>query len=177
MNLVRSVFIATASVLALTGIYAQTKSEARLSPLADGYVRVETDAYRIEVPKGWAVTRETPWGQRKATPEGKTGGELGMMTGGRTQSSWEELYQTSLYFIQREEKGKATPFTVGKSAQGYETASFSVLDGEGFARRRFVLMRDGQGTLLALSIRIPARAQESELKKHFDRLVRTAVIR
>lgn len=154
-------------------------ADAQITPLRDGYDRVDTKAYRIEVPRGWTVTRETPWGQRKATPasDAKASAELGMMTGGQTRATWDELYRTSLYFILREDGGKATPYTLGKSAQGYDTASFSVLDDQGFANRRYVLLRDDAGRLLALSIRIPTRAKEAELMKHFDRMVRTAIIK
>jgi hypothetical protein len=149
------------------------QADAKIVDLRDGFVRVETAAYSIEVPKEWKVSEETRWGQRKA--KGKHG-ELGMMTGGRTRATWEQLYDTSLYFIMREESGKPTPFKVSKTKQGYEAATFSVLDDKGFATRRYVLLRDKAGSLLALSVRIGEKQREKELAAAFDRMVKSAKI-
>jgi len=141
--------------------------------LKDGYVRVETPSYTIEVPKAWSVSAETPWGARKLSPDqGKA--EMGTMTAGPTRAGWEELLRTSMYFILREEKGKPTPNTISRTSQGYEACSFSVLDEEGFAKRRYVLLKNSDGRVLALNVRIPDRQSEAALAKHFERLVRTA---
>jgi hypothetical protein len=150
-------------------------ADAKIVDLKDGFVRVETPVYTMEVPKGWAVSRETNFGQRKAkAPNGK--GELGMMTGGQTDASWDSLYRTSLYFIMREERGKATPYQITKTKQGYDAATFSVVDEDGFASRRYVLLKDANGALLALSVRIGDRKQEKELVGAFDRMVRSTRI-
>lgn len=147
--------------------------DAEVVDLKDGFIRVKTSAYSLEVPKGWKVSPETPWGARKMVPtEGR--GELGAMTAGPTRASWDDLYRTSLYFIQREEQGKPTPYTVSKTAQGYEAASFTVLDKEGFAARRYVLLKDKNGRVLALNVRIPGRQAEPKLVPIFERMVRTA---
>ena len=42
------------------------QADAKIVDLRDGFVRVETAAYSIEVPKEWKVSEETRWGQRKA---------------------------------------------------------------------------------------------------------------
>lgn len=147
--------------------------DAKVVDLGDGYVRVESSLYTVEVPKGWAVGAETPWGARSMAPEG-TKGELGVMTAGPTTASWDELYQTSLYFIMREERGKATPYELSRTRQGYEAMSFSVLDSEGFPARRYVLLKAPSGRALALSVKIPSQASEKQWQVHFERMVRTA---
>ncbi len=152
---------------------ATAPADAKVTDLGDGYVRVSTEIYSIEVPKGWVVSRETPWGQRKATNEA---GELGVMTAGNTRSTWDELYRTSLFFIQRERKGKPTPYEITKTAQGYEACTFSILDEEGFADRRYVLLKSKAGEAIALSVQIRDRKATKDLVAHFDRLVKSAKI-
>lgn len=165
--------ISALALLAVASVAAADPKDARIVDLRDGYVRVETTGYSIEIPRGWKVGEETQWGQRKAdAPKGS--GELGVMTAGPTRATWDDLYRTSLWFIQREEAGKATPYEVSKTQQGYEAASFSVLDKEGFAARRYVLVRAKDGRVLALSVRIPEPKAEREFARHFDRLVATA---
>lgn len=151
----------------------QMPKDAKTVNLNDGYSRVETESYVIELPTGWKVSEQTPWGQRKANPKGSQG-ELGVMTAPPGRQSWEQLYQTSLYFILREEEGKAMPYRLSKTPSGLETASFEVLDGSGFASRRFILIRGKDGRLLALSVKVPSREADKEWTKHFERLSRTA---
>ena len=67
------------------------------------FVLFESDKYSFEVPRGWSVGKETPWGARDITTKSDSG-KFGAMTAGPTQASWDELYQTSLYFIKREGK-------------------------------------------------------------------------
>lgn len=160
------------TLFALT-LLLQLPKDAKTTNLGDGYSRVETTSYVIELPTGWDVSEQTPWGQRKANPKGSDG-ELGVMTAPPGRQSWEQLYQTSLYFILREEEGKPTPYRLGKTSSGLETASFEVLDDGGFAARRFILMRGKDGRLLALSVRVPSREADKEWTKHFNRLTRTA---
>lgn len=152
---------------------AQLPKDAKTLNLGDGYSRVETTTYLIEVPTGWEVSEETPWGQRKANPKGVEG-ELGVMTAPPGRQSWDQLYQTSLYFILRESKGKPTTYRLGKTASGLETAAFEVLDDAGFAARRYILIRGKDGRLLALSVKVPSRSADKEWSKHFDRLAATA---
>ncbi len=152
---------------------SQLPMDAKSLNLGDGYTRIETATYVIEVPTGWEVSEETPWGQRKAHPKDAEG-ELGVMTAPPGRQSWEQLYQTSLYFILREEKGKPTPYRLGKTSSGFETASFEVLDDTGFAARRYILIRGKDARLLALSVRVPSRNADKEWSKHFERLTATA---
>lgn len=159
--------------LAATLALAQLPKDAKVVDLKDGYSRIDTASYSIELPKGWQVSEETPWGQRKAHPKGSDG-ELGVMTAPPGRQSWDQLYQTSLYFILRESKGKPTPYRLGKTASGLETASFEVLDEEGFAARRYILIRGKDGRLLALSVKVPSREADKAWSAHFDRLTRTA---
>lgn len=160
---------------ALSLFVASILEDAKTTDLGDGYVQVETKSYSIEVPQSWKVSSETPWGARKVSVV-DSASELGVMTAGKTQATWEELYRTSLFFIQREESGKATPYILSKTAQGYDACSFSVLDNEGFAKRRYVLLKSPSGYAVALSVKISGKNEEASLTKHFDRLVKTAKI-
>ncbi len=159
--------------LILPLVLAQTtEPDHSIVDLKDGYVRVETKTYSIEVPKGWKVTPETRWGQRKIAPTG--GGELGVMTAPPSRASWDDLYDTSLYFIMRESEGTPTPYTVTKLKNGLEAATFAVKDERGFANRRYVLVKHPEKGLLALSVRIPGTDTEKEWAAHFDRMVASA---
>jgi hypothetical protein len=150
-------------------------SDAKIVNLADGFVRVETAAYSFEVPKGWAVGRETPWGARDLKPASGPGA-LSAMTAGPSDAGWDQLYQTSLFFIRREAAGKPTPYKVEKTKQGYEACTFSMMDDEGFANRRYVLLKTPSGKVLALSVKIPSRENEKTLQPIFSRFVTSAKI-
>ncbi|MBX7131926.1 MAG: hypothetical protein K1X67_04520 [Fimbriimonadaceae bacterium] len=145
-----------------------------VTPLdSSDFVLFESDKYSFEVPRGWSVGKETPWGARDITTKSDSG-KFGAMTAGPTQASWDELYQTSLYFIKREGKGKETPYRLGKSKQGYATMSFEVVNPEGFADRRYVLLKAESGLALALSVKIPGKSQEKEYAQMFRHMVDTA---
>lgn len=163
----------TSLVLCMALLTAVQDKDYSVTALEDGYVRVETKTYTIEVPKGWKVSNETPWGARKAAPNGDKG-ELGVMTAPPGQQSWDQLYDTSLYFIMREEKGTATPYKIVKTKAGLEAAEFGVTDSKGFLSRRYLLVKDPAKGLLALSVRIPGSDVEKQWAKHFKRLVDTA---
>ncbi|MGE0000611.1 MAG: hypothetical protein AB7F50_11490 [Fimbriimonadaceae bacterium] len=152
---------------------SQFPGDAKVTNLGDGYSRVQTPSYVIEVPTGWDVSEETSWGQRNASPKGAEG-ELGVMTAPPGRQTWDQLYQTSLYFILRESNGTPTPYRLGRTASGLETASFEVLDASGFAARRFLLVRGNDGRLLALSVRVPSQTANKEWSKHFERMSSTA---
>lgn len=159
-----------------TMAFGQAPADAKMKDLKDGFVRVETASYTIEVPKGWTVSRETSFGQR--TMEGNRGTMTAMTAAGGGSQGWERLYRTSLWFISREMPNyKATPYKLSKTSQGYEAASFSMLDDKGFAKARYVLLKAPNGNLLALSVKIPGKSEERELVAQFDRLIRTAVVR
>lgn len=160
---------------ALSLLIALAANDSKQIDLGDGFVRVETKAYSFEVPKGWAVGNETPWGARDLKPATGQGG-LSAMTAGPSNASWEQLYRTSLYFITREGAGKATPYKIDKTTQGYEACSFTVNDADGFASRRYVLLKASSGKVLALSVKIPTRENEKTLQPIFDRFVKSAKI-
>lgn len=140
------------------------------------YVLVDKPGYSFEVPKGWLVGDETPWGARDMEPK-DGGGKLGAMTAGPTQASWDELYRTSLYFIRREAAGEPTPFREGKTKRGYECISFEVKGKDGFFDRRYTLLKDPLGNALALSVKIPSQKEEKVYVAHFQRMVDTALIK
>lgn len=165
-----------ASIAMTALILAQPKgpSDASVTDLKDGYVRVDTSSYVIDVPRDWKVTEETPWGARKASPSGSRG-DLGVMTAPPSRQSWAQLYRTSLYFILREDpNGKPTEPEITKRKDGLEVCTFRILNSEGFAFRRFVMLRHSEQGLLALSVRIPNKSEESKWQKHFDRMVASA---
>ncbi len=140
------------------------------------FVLLDTAKYSFEIPKGWNVGSETPWGARDLSP-GRGAGKLGAMTAGPTNASWEQLYQTSLYFIQREEPGKPTPFRLGRTKNGYESMSFEVFNRDNFASRKYVLIKDESGNALALSVKIPSKKVEKEYDVYLQRMVDTARIK
>lgn len=137
------------------------------------FVRIDAPRYSFEVPRGWTVGAETPWGARDILPN-EGGGKLGAMTAGPSRASWDDLYRTSLFYILREDRGEPTPYRLGKTQQGYESMSFEVKNREGFASRRYTLLRDDRGYALALSVRIPSPKEERRYLQLFQRMVDTA---
>lgn len=144
-----------------------------LVALSSPFVVFESERYSFEVPRGWAVGRETPWGARDVIPE-RGAGKLGAMTAGPTRASWDDLYRTSLYFIKREADGKETPYRVGKTKGGYESISFEIINNQGWADRRYTLIRNKRGYALALSVKIPSREAEADYVRWFSHMVNTA---
>lgn len=149
---------------------------AILALAANVFVTFESDRYSFEVPKGWNVGKETPWGARDVVP-GSGNGKLGAMTAGPTRASWDELYRTSLYFIKREGEGKETPFRTGKTKQGHECMSFEMINKDGWADRRYTLLKNDAGNALALSVKIPTRKDEKQYTQWFQHMVDTAKLR
>jgi putative lipoic acid-binding regulatory protein len=144
------------------------------------YRTVTTKNYTIQIPESWAMSEETPFGQREMSPKaGK--GQLTSMTGpGLGKQSWEQLYQTSLYFILREQPAgsmTATPPVMGKTKQGFEAASWSMLDRKKTVVARYVVLKSKADNILALSVKIPAEADRTQLEAIFDRLVSTAIVK
>ena len=150
-------------------------SDHSVTDLKDGFVRVKTPSYSVEIPKGWEVGQETSFGQREfMTRDGKF---TAMTAPGGGKQGWERLYRTSLYFIKRGNPDlKETPYKISKTKQGYEAASFSMVDKKGFATERFVILKAANDNILALSVKIPSQAQEKDLAKAFDRLVKSATL-
>ena len=152
------------------------------------YRVVDTQSFTIEVPSGWTVSEETPWGSRQIRPSDETNtvkaASMSSMTGpGLGRQSWDRLYQTSLYFITRngrESKMKATPYTLGKSKQGFETCSWDMTDTAGTVIQRHVILKHSNGNILALSVKVPADATKEEraqLCQLFQHMVDTAIVK
>ena len=152
------------------------------------YRKIETKNYIVEVPEGWEVGQETPFGQREMRPakalELERGASLSSMTGpGLGRQSWQQLYETSLYFITRYapngDKMKATPYKLGKSKQDFEACSWTMTDADGKPQQRHVILKHSNGNILAMSVKIPsAAAKESKdrLEAIFQHLVDTAIV-
>ncbi|MFZ4507133.1 MAG: hypothetical protein ACOYON_05475 [Fimbriimonas sp.] len=155
--------------------FSQVKTkDMETEELKDGWVRVKTTSYTLEIPKGWDVTAETSFGQREMTSgPAKMSAMTAPGNGGPT--NWDSLYQTAVYFSTRG-GGKATPYKMSKSKQGYDAMSYSVVK-DGFAASRYVILRSPKGDILALSVTIPEVKREADLMKVFDRMVRTANIK
>jgi len=164
------------TALALAALGQNAHPDVKLEPLSDGFVRVVTKIYSMEVPKEWTVGSQTPWGARSITPAKSYQTELGVMTAGVTHQTWDELYKTSLFFILRQEKGKATPFRLGKTKTGYESCSFEVANEAGFVKRKYVLLKNAKGAAIALSVIIGDPKQDKEISGYFDRMVSSAKI-
>ena len=144
------------------------------------YRTVTTKNYTIQIPESWELSEETPFGQREMSPKvGK--GQLTSMTGpGLGKQSWDQLYQTSLYFILRGQPAgsmTATRPAMGKSKQGFETASWSMLDRKKTVVARYVVLKSKADNILALSVKIPEGADRTQLEAIFERLVATAVVK
>lgn len=154
----------------------------RIKPV---YETVKTDSYAIQIPKGWSVSDETPWGSRQIRPpaaEGELGaGSLSTMTGrGAGRQSWDRLYQTSLYFIMRGAGGsqmRPAPYSELTTQQGYEACAWDMLDGQGAVLQRHAILRHSNGNILAVSVKFPKNASETVRKvldRHFWHMVHTA---
>jgi hypothetical protein len=167
-----NVILLAAAILATN----QMPNDSKVTDLKDGYSRVETPSYSIEIPNGWKVSEETRWGQRKMSPKDNAG-EMGVMTAPPGRQSWEQLYDTALFFIMREEKGKPTPFRLSKTKNGLEAASFEVLGSDGFPSRRYVMIKDESKGLLALSVKVPSKKADKVWTKHFERLIASATFK
>lgn len=150
--------------------------DVKITALPDGFVRVTSKDYAVEVPKLWTVGSQTPWGARSITPGKTAETELGVMTAGVTKQSWDQLYQTSLFFIMRQEPGKATPYRLGKTKSGYDSCSFEVANDRGFVKRKYVLLKDAHGAAIALSVIIGDPKQEKQISTYFNRMVENAEI-
>ncbi len=165
------------SVIAMLAMSSQTAEPGvRTVDLRDGYMRLETPSYSVDIPKGWSFSTETPWGARKANPEGSSG-ELGLMTAGPSRASWDDLYRTSLFFIMREEQGTATPYRLIKHESGLEAAEFGVKNESGFIHRRYVLVKHPGEGVAGAERRIPNERAEREWDRHFRRMVASAQFR
>ena len=153
------------------------------------YRKIETKNYVVEMPENWEVGPETPFGQREIRPVKETkadrGASMSSMTGpGLGRQSWEQLYETSLYFITRYapngQKMQATPFTLGQSRLGFESCAWTMTDPGGLPLQRHVILKHSNGNILALSVKIPptaAKLSKERLEAIFQHIVDTALVR
>lgn len=160
--------------ITLLSLLVDALKDSSIIDLGDGYAKVTTASYSIDVPKGWDVSSQTPWGQRTARPaEGS--GELGVKTAPPSSQTWDDLYHSSLSYILRESKAMPTPYRVTKTKKGFEAAAFELLDADGFPSQRYVLIRDEARRLLTLSVKVPSREVDTLWTGHFERLVESAI--
>ena len=152
------------------------------------YRTVETSNYIVQVPEGWKVGEETPFGQREILPgvTVKSNGEsMSSMTGpGLGKQTWKQLYETSLYYITRYSphgvKMKATPYILGSTKQGFESCSWFMTDAKNKTIQRHAILKNSNDNILALSVKIPGSATKlsrSGLEGIFNHMVETAVVR
>lgn len=152
---------------------AQGADRVEVTPLKDGFVKVTAPGYSFELPKGWTVGNETPWGARDIKGDSR-GGKFGTMTADASRATWDSLYEVSLGFILREERGTATPYRKMKTEGGYEAIAFEVMNKNNFAARRYVLLKNSDGRALALSLKIENEKDEAYMAGAFKRMVNTA---
>jgi hypothetical protein len=162
-------------------------SAAKPAEPAAKFRTMDTAAFTLQVPSGWVVSEETPWGARDIRPEksGEMGGaSMSSMTGpGLGRSSWDRLYDTSLYFITRGEKAgalKASPYEVGRSPKGFEMCSWTMSDARGNTVQRHAILKHTNGNILALSAKTPpaaSAADASKLNGMFRHMLETAVVK
>jgi len=153
------------------------------------YRKIDTKYYMIETPSGWDVGEETSFGQREIRPMKNTtvdrNASMSSMTGpGLGKQSWQQLYETSLYFITRyaphTQQMRATPFIIQKSRQGFETCAWTMTTSEGILLQRHIILKHPNGNILALSVKIPqdaAKKSKDQLEEIFQHMVDTAVVR
>ena len=169
-------FIVATGLLSVSLLQSSLPSDITTEHLKDGFVRIKSAAYSVEVPGAWTVGNQTPWGARSITPTHSNETELGVMTAGVTKQSWDQLYKTSLFFILNQEKGTATPYKLSKTKSGYDACSFQVKDSTGFSKRRYVLLKNSTNDAIALSVTISEPKKEREITRFFERMVDTAHI-
>ena len=180
--------VAIAVVMNLLGTPPTTERGKQTVGSKVEYHKMDTQSFVIEIPQGWTVSSETPWGSREIRPSDDAkvvkAASMSSMTGpGLGRQSWHRLYDTSLYFITRygrENKMKATPYTLGKSKRGFETCSWDMTHPDGTVIQRHVILRNANGNILALSVKVPADATKEDrdqLHRMFQHLVDTAIVK
>lgn len=174
------------AVLMLAGP-ANNASGAAKAESKGKYVTVDTRNYTLQIPAGWSVSEETPWGSRDIRPGDNgdlAGASMSSMTGpGLGKQSWQRLYDTSLYFItryDREGKMTATKYTLGKSKQGFETCSWDMKDADNRILQRHVILKHDNGNILALSVKFPKAVSgddRAKLERSFRHMLDTAKVK
>ncbi len=194
---------------------AQGKKESKQRQSTNAkiaYRTLKTTNYTLEVPEKWEVGEETSFGQREIRPDRERMGAKGTaergsgadeksgekraikpqeatfssMTGpGLGKQSWDQLYQTSLFFITRfvpegTGKMKATPYVLGKTKLGFATCAWAMTDSEGHPLQRHIILKQTNENILALSVKLPpgsSKAATERLERIFQHMVDTATVR
>jgi len=147
-----------------------------LTPLGDGYSRFVTAHYAVDVPTGWTVSVGDFVGQWSFSPvQGEGGLRVTLLP--ESRGNWHQIYEAALGVILRDLPGNPTPFVLLRRADGTECASFDVLDSFDSPSRRFVLIRDSDRGIVALSVRIPKPSLSKVWTNHLKRIALTAQFR
>lgn len=187
-----SMAMGLAACIAMNGPYQSSSAAKQPGDGSKGgrvtYRTMDTATFKISVPSGWSVSKETPWGAREITPGGKESdvsiGSMSTMTGpGLGRQGWDQLYKTSLYFITRDGRdktAKATEYRLGRNPQGFETCSWEMTGPNGDVRARYVILKHDNGNILALSVKLPT-GDDAKARDRTDRMFRhmvdTAVVK
>jgi len=157
------------------------RCEAQVKTPYAVYHRVEAPRYAVEVPKGWIVGEDSPFGQRELRPPAdaseSTVSMSTMVVPGLGRQTWDELYTTLNYDILRYaptgSKMKPLPYKLGETRQGIDSCSWTMDDPAGLPVQRRVILKRPDGDILALSVKLPASAGKqvrSRLEMMFDTL-------
>jgi len=162
-----------AALFALT--LFQTTKEDVIVDLKDGYSRLETGEFAVEFPTGWDVMPRNEQGERKIMPKDRTG-EITIRTMSATTDSWEQIYEKHLYDMTSKVGGKSSGMRQRREASGMESVAYELIDGGGFGKRKFMIVRDRDGKMLVMGMTVPTREDLKTWSEHFTRFTKTARI-
>ncbi len=158
---------------------APASGSAKTSSHLPKWITVKTPEYTLQLPQGWSIGPQTPFGQRTLAPKSAqkpVGTFMTAMTAPQpVASSWSQLYHTALYFITQQDPSlKATPYHLWRSPQGMSACSWEMKNTKGQIRGLYTVLRSSSMQLLALSVHIPNTTTEKTLSICFQHLVDTA---
>ncbi|MBV6458633.1 MAG: hypothetical protein HONBIEJF_01766 [Fimbriimonadaceae bacterium] len=160
-----------AALLALT--LFQTTKEDVIVDLKDGYSRLETGEFAVEFPTGWDVMPRNEAGERKIMPKDRTG-EITIRVLPSSTDSWEQIYDKHLFDITEKVGGKSSGMRLRKEASGMESMAYELIDGGGFGKRKFMIVKDRDGRMLSMGMTVPTREDLKLWSEHFTRFTKTA---
>ncbi len=164
-----------------SGNAARAAGKQPKAPHAAQWVTVHTSDYTLQLPPGWKIGPQTPFGQRTIAPSASAATQKQYMTAmtapGPAASSWQQLYHTALFFITRQNPSlKPTPYRLWRSPQGMQACSWEMKNSKGQVCGLYTVLRDSSMHILALSVHIPDTASQKMLTKCFQHMVNTAVL-